>query len=249
MADTPDALAWIGRGVRNRRVNLALSQSQLADVLTTHMGMPMDQPSIAALEAGKRQVGVIEFMVFAAALQCTVDYLLSGTKEGEWVRVPGPGEESQIITPTEVDLGTKVIDAFALSEVLDDGWTEDTTSQWALNDEDKDLGIVDPYEVFVAIDLMTRDPETEALISSGFCSREELERALPLAAEMVTDDPPVGGPWTMTKLLNHLVDERIREIPDGVTDRGRRTIASAQRRRIIECLKEALSFRRSPDNT
>lgn len=235
MADTPEALAWIGSAVRKRRVDLGLSQAQLANVLTTAMGMPMDQPAIAALEAGKRQVGVVELMVFAAALRCTLNGLLYGpVAEGEWITVGTPP-----IHPTYVSLGNLKINTYALGEVLEGGWTEDTAHAWSLSSE-AGQGIVDPVAVWEAIELLTLDPEAEMLIEAQVCTREQLANVLPRAAEMVTTALPPAGGWTVTKLLNHLVDARIAEIPDGVTERGRRTIASAQRRRITECLKEVL---------
>ena len=68
------ALAAFGKAVRNRRLELGLSQEKLAELADLH------RTYIADVERGSRNVGLLNVLGLASALDATPSKLLEGIR-------------------------------------------------------------------------------------------------------------------------------------------------------------------------
>src|SRR6266516_3430242 len=81
------AEAVFAESVIARRNTRKWSQAELAERLTSQLGRPINQSTVARLEAGKRRIALDDALAIASALDVPLVSMLDGTYLDPWVRV------------------------------------------------------------------------------------------------------------------------------------------------------------------
>lgn len=227
---------WVGRALRFHRLEAALEQADVAQLMSEHFGIEWTQGIVANIERGARVVTLLEAMCLCVVLGVSLnDFLYCSEYHGE-ITLENPKGEPLPVVPTYVTTGgDRYMLAYALGEVLADGLIGSTAHSWgAIHKSSGDE--VDPSKVLHAAEELRGDPDFEKVMAACDLSEKEVKRRLQLVGKQMLGQK---GPFTAMELVDYIVEDMLSEKPKDVNERGRRVLRVHARLRLAEALLEA----------